>query len=149
MTNVPAYYEHKGLAMRGYDMVHLLENKELVRGTYSHHYQGQEWRFVSEHNKAAFAERPEKYLPAYGGYCAWGASNGYKAHPRMDAWAIVEGRLYFNFSHYIKEHWQQDTEAFIALADQQWEETKETTPIKANPTIIYLKYLLKGKRFFD
>ena len=140
-----------GLALRGYDMVTLFRKQQIAKGNkkYRLEYQGLDWLFESEENKAAFAERPEAYLPEFGGYCAWGASNGYKAATKIDTFSFINGKLYFNFSSYIREHWIADAEHFIAKARQNWPTTAGEEPIKANPTIIYLKYLIKGKRFFE
>jgi hypothetical protein len=39
---------------------------------------------------------PEKYVPAYGGYCAFGISVGKKFIGDPEVWRIVDGRLYLN-----------------------------------------------------
>ena len=57
-------------------------------------YQGVTWHFASAENKALFEANPAKYAPAYGGWCASGASKGKKVPTKPELWAIVDGQLY-------------------------------------------------------
>ena len=67
------------LAVGGYDLVSYHQS-EPVRGS-GHHlseHEGNTYAFSSSSNKEAFASNPDKYLPQFGGYCAYGASLGKK-----------------------------------------------------------------------
>ena len=69
----------RGVAIKGYDPVAYFTKGAPVRGSKTHSlkHAGVEWRFSSAENKTAFAANPAKYMPAYGGYCAYGVSRGY------------------------------------------------------------------------
>ena len=76
--------------------------------------------FVSKANADSFAADAEKYLPAYGGYCAYGAAVGKKFIADPTVWEVVDGRLYLNLDNGVKKIWLQDTAGNIASADAQW-----------------------------
>lgn len=69
--------------MAGYDLVayHSLQAREDgVPGNpaISHrHSNGYLYYFASEQNRQAFVNDPAKYLPQYGGFCAWGMVSCY------------------------------------------------------------------------
>ena len=78
--------------------------------------------FANESNRASFRAQPERYLPAWGGFCAYGithenATTGwpwardYLGPPggTKDAWFIFNGRLYFAFMASMVDGWLADT----------------------------------------
>ena len=67
-----------------------------------------------------FAADPERYAPRYGGFCAYGTSRGYKVSSDPDAFAVVDGKLYLNYSKAVQTTWQQDRAANIRKADEVW-----------------------------
>jgi hypothetical protein len=86
----------------------------------AHDWNGASWLFASESNRAAFKAAPETYAPQYGGYCAYTVSQGYTANIDPEAWSIVDGRLYLNYSKSVRSKWQQDTAGYIAKANANW-----------------------------
>ena len=55
-----------------------------------------------------FVKDPDRYTPQYDGYCAMGVSNGEAAHKDTvdpEAWAIVDGKLYFTHNKYWLQVW--------------------------------------------
>ena len=58
--------------------------------------------------------------PRYGGYCAWAVSRGYTASIDPDAWRIVDGALYLNYSLGVQKRWEKDIPGNIAKADGNW-----------------------------
>ena len=116
-------------ALRGYDPVaYHLEGKP-VKGVaeFSHDCNGASWRFASAANRDAFAADPQRYAPAYGGYCAFGTSRGYKVSTLPEAFAIVGGRLYLNYSTEVQATWNRDRPGYIEKADEVWR-TLASTP---------------------
>ena len=83
-------------------------------------HQGYEYRFASAEHLAAFRANPSRYLPQYGGYCAWAVSQGYTASGDPNHWRIVDGRLYLNYDPSVRETWSKDTKGYIATADKNW-----------------------------
>ena len=118
----PVYSNWRGLALRGTDPVAYFTESRPVDGSSEHtlEYLGATWRFASAENKAAFEADPEKYTPAYGGYCAWAVAQGYTASTDPDAWSIVDGKLYLNYSEGVMKKWLADRDAFIEKGDANW-----------------------------
>ena len=115
-------YTVDGLAIKGYDAVaYFTENKQVKgSGQYAYEWQGSKWLFASKTNLNLFKSDTEKYLPQYGGYCAWGMKNGYKAKIEPDAWTIHKGKLYLNYSKGIQSKWVKDKDGYIQKADENW-----------------------------
>jgi hypothetical protein len=109
-------------AIRGYDPVAYHTQSRAVPGmaTITHTWNGATWRFASEANRALFAADPDRYAPRYGGYCAYGTSRGYKVSTDPQAFAIVDGKLYLNYSLSVQTTWNQDRPGHIRKADEQW-----------------------------
>jgi hypothetical protein len=83
-------------------------------------YKSAQWRFANQANRDLFLTDPEKYAPAYGGYCAWAIANNKLAKGSPKHWSIVDGVLYLNFNKSIKKKWLSDTDGFIEKADVIW-----------------------------
>jgi YHS domain-containing protein len=111
-----------GTAIEGYDPVAYFEQGQPVEGDsdYAHEWMGATWYFASAENRNLFAADPEKYAPQYGGYCAWAVSQGYTAKIDPQAWAVVDDRLYLNYSLDVQKQWQQDVPGNITKADANW-----------------------------
>lgn len=82
------------------------------------------WYFSSQQNLDAFKANPEKFAPQYGGYCAYGLSNGYKAPTAADAWTIENGKLYLNYNTEVRGLWNKERKERIEKADKNWPELK-------------------------
>ena len=89
---------------------------------------GVTYLFSSEENKQAFEKNPEKYLPAYGGWCAFGVSVGKKFSADPEVWEIVDGKLYMNLDPSIKIMWREDIPGNIKKADKYWPKMKDKAP---------------------
>lgn len=111
-----------GIAIRGYDPVayHTLGTPTPGVDAHQTEYQGAIWKFASAEHLALFTSDPERYAPAYGGYCAYGVAKGALVKIEPDQWQIVDGRLYLNFDADIAKKWSQDVAGFIAEADRQF-----------------------------
>jgi len=111
-----------GLAIRGYDPVAYFRDggPRLGKLEFSVWHGGAVWRFASAAHKALFEADPERYLPAYGGFCAYGTSRGYLVKIEPEAWSIVDGRLYLNYDLDVRKTWLGRTKTYIARADGNW-----------------------------
>ena len=111
-----------GLALKGYDPVaYFVENKPVKgRTEFTAQHEGATYRFASAANRDAFAAAPAKYAPQYGGYCAFGAAGGYKAPIEPDAWTVVDGKLYLNYSQSVRRQWSSDIPGYLRKADANW-----------------------------
>ncbi len=148
------YFNQNGIALDGYDVLELNLRQRLQKGqeAFSTEWEGVIWRFHSESNLKRFKENPTVYAPAYGGYCAYGVSLGYKAPPDFRAFSVIEGRLFFNFSRYIQAHWMAQHERRIEVADERWKGIADQEMISVFKPWIDLKYRLcklLGLQFFE
>jgi len=111
-----------GAAINGYDPVAYFTEQKPVKGSkdFSYNYKKATWHFSSQQNMDLFKANPDKYAPKYGGYCAYGLSNGYKAPTEADAWSIVDEKLYLNYNTEVREEWNKEQKQRIINADQNW-----------------------------
>ena len=70
---------------------------------------------------------PEKYLPAYGGWCATAMARGEKVQIEPSSFKVTNGRLFlfYNglFGNAIKD-WNKDESALTVKADAQWKKIR-------------------------
>jgi YHS domain-containing protein len=120
-------YTSWGTAIRGYDPVAFFTEGKPVEGSrqFTHKWKGATWRFASARNRDAFAAAPEKYAPQYGGYCAYGVANGYTVSTVPEAWSVVGGKLYLNYSLGVRADWLKDIPGHIRKADANWPKALE------------------------
>ena len=118
----PVYQSNSGTAIDGTDPISYFTEGRQVAGDagITHDWNGATWRFTSTENRDRFAASPEKYAPQYGGYCAWAVSQGYTASTDPDAWSIVDGKLYLNYSKSVQKNWEKDVPGHITSADKNW-----------------------------
>ncbi len=125
-----ADYTNSTPAVQGYDVVSYQTGKRPVRGNghFVSVYDGATYQFSSADNQKLFESNPEKYAPAYGGFCAFGASVGKKFIGDPEVWRVVDGKLYLNLDTSIQSQWLKDVPGRIKTADAQWGEIKNANP---------------------
>lgn len=118
-------------AVNGYDVVaYFADGKPtLGKSEFVSTHRDQQYLFASAAHRDKFIANPEKYAPQYGGYCAFGATRGYKAVIDPTAFTIVDGKLYLNYNARVQSMWEKDIPGFIKLADEKWPETAKTSKI--------------------
>lgn len=111
-----------GLAIRGIDPVAYFTQGKPVKGAaeFTASYKDSTWRFASAGNRDKFLASPETFAPQYGGFCAYAAAKNSKAPIDPDAWTIVDGKLYLNYSKRIRRRWRKDIPGYILAADANW-----------------------------
>jgi len=127
-NNALAVDEHfldDSAVLGGYDVVAYHTDGEPTKGSaeFSAMYQGAAWHFASKENQELFSKNPAMYAPAYGGWCAAGASKGKKVATKPNLWAIIDGQLYLNSSK--KAHdglFLAKTEQVIAKGESNWKQ---------------------------
>lgn len=116
-----------GTAIRGYDPVAYFTEGKPVEGKseFTQKWNGATWRFASAQNRDRFAAEPAKFAPQYGGYCAWAVSQGYTASTVPEAWKIVDGKLYLNYSKGVQAQWEAGgIPKLIRQGDANWPKLK-------------------------
>ncbi len=119
----PAVYKTKdNLALSGNDAVSYFKDGKPVAGkpAFTYNWIDATWRFSSAENRDAFAKNPEKYAPQYGGYCAFGTSQGHLVPGDLQAWKVVDNKLYLNYNKDVQKYWLQDVYGNIQKADENW-----------------------------
>lgn len=118
------------MALRGFDAVAYFVVDNAVEGNKSYEYvwNGAKWYFANAENLDKFRKQPEAYAPQFGGYCSYAVSKGYTADADPQAWSIVDGKLYLNYSPKVKEMWEQERDANIVKAAANWPGFKENPP---------------------
>ena len=122
MAGEPAVFATDEGAIRGYDPVAYFTVGAATRGSdqFSAEWQGSTFRFANADNLAAFKADPAAYAPQYGGYCAYALSKGAIAGTVPEAWSIVDGKLYLNYSTAVQQRWKQDIPGNIRAANANW-----------------------------
>ncbi|QBY01243.1 YHS domain-containing protein [Rhodophyticola sp. CCM32] len=118
----PETYAEGGVAIDGSDAVAYFTEHGPVPGSPDHSFdwRGARWQFSSAANRDLFAAEPERYAPAFGGYCAFAASRGYLAPTMPEAWSIYEDRLYLNANLRARELWLAELPSVIAAGEANW-----------------------------
>ncbi|MBC7828786.1 MAG: YHS domain-containing protein [Chitinophagaceae bacterium] len=118
----PEVFNNSGTAISGYDAVAYFSDGKHMEGKteFSHHWKSANWHFASAKNLEAFKKDPEKYAPQYGGYCAYGMAQGYKAPTDPAAWSIVNGKLYLNYNKDVQKLWNENQAKSIERSDKNW-----------------------------
>lgn len=94
------YNTNKGYAANGYDVVSYFAG-EAHEGLkeYTAEYDGAKYKFTNLSNREKFMATPTKYLPEYGGYCAYAvAVSGKKVRVNPETFEIREGKLYLFYN---------------------------------------------------
>ena len=123
------------LALRGYDPVSYFEDGEPRMGTAEHSavHEGVTYRFATKKNLRTFEANPDRYLPEYGGFCAYGVSVGAKFDGDPLVWKIVDGKLYLNLNPEIQKAWNEDVSGAIRKADGHWPKIRSAAPETLKP----------------
>lgn len=125
-----ADYAHSTPAVQGYDVVSYQTSKRPIRGNghFTATHDGATYLFSSKENLETFNSNPEKYVPAYNGFCAFGVSVGKKFVGDPEVWRVIDGKTYLNLDAGIQDQWLKDTSGRIKTADKKWTKIKSKNP---------------------
>lgn len=105
----------------GYDPVSYFDgHPRRGKSTLTLEYQEVTIRFTNAENRERFSESPERYLPQFGGYCAYGIRMGKRFNIDPQAFDIINGRLYLMLDDSTRLLWRQNLSENIAIAEQNW-----------------------------
>ncbi|MFD2099431.1 YHS domain-containing (seleno)protein [Flagellimonas iocasae] len=124
------YNTKKGYAANGYDVVSYFEgmsqegSKEI-----STQYDGINYKFSSQEHLEQFKASPKKFIPQYGGYCAYAvAVSGKKVSINPETYEIRDGKLYLFYNTgktNTLELWLKESPQDLkSKADKNWEKIK-------------------------
>jgi len=125
------YNTKKGFVAEGYDVVSYFTKKATLKGNkkYEATFENAKFRFATQEHLNLFKENPKKYIPQYGGYCAYAvAAKKTKMYIDADAYEIRDSKLYLFYSSWLGsklKDWQtEDTKKLQEKADKNWQEIK-------------------------
>lgn len=115
----------KQIALQGYDAVSYFEGKPVSGKTeLKWNYNGIVYQFATRTNLEKFKSSPEKYEPAYGGWCAFAmGEKGEKVKIDPETYKILDGRLYlfYNFwGNNTLSDWNKNEKKLKAAGDRNW-----------------------------
>lgn len=119
-----------GVVLNGYDVVSYFQKSKPIQGvaTFKVVHNKVTFWFANQENKNAFLKNPEKYEPAFGGWCAYAvADSGSKVEVDPESFIIQNNRLlvfYDGFLGDTRKKWTKDNNAqadqFLKKADSIW-----------------------------
>ncbi len=112
------------VAIRGYDPVAYFTDGRPVEGTanFTATHDGATYWFSSAANLEIFLAEPDRYVPQYGGFCAYAVAHNATAPIDPQAFTVFEGKLYLNYSDFVRAQWRNDASGYIVRADRHWPE---------------------------
>ena len=118
----PVNKDGGGVAINGYDAVAYFKQSRPVKGSssFTHQWMNATWLFANAEDRDDFARDPAKYAPQYGGYCAYGVSQNHTSPIDPEAWTIIDGKLYLNYSKGVKKTWSQQIPKYVEDANHNW-----------------------------
>jgi YHS domain-containing protein len=117
---------NNNIAVDGYDLVSYFSSDEPQTGNkeIKYTYKNAHYYFSSIENLNAFKSNPKKYLPAFGGWCAYSmAKDGEKEKIDAESFLILKGKLYLFYDTLFRDHkdkWLDETNDIINKAEQNW-----------------------------
>ncbi len=111
-----------GVALRGDDAVALATGMEVTPGhaEFTVEHDGVAYYFASEETMAQFAADPARYMPKYGGFCAFGVAIGMKLDASNRFADIVDGKLYVFLNAAAFGKYEEDKTGTLAKAEENW-----------------------------
>ena len=124
----------ENIAIGGYDLVAYFTQYKAVRGSqkFSARVHEVDYWFSSTENKSKFQADPGKYLPQYGGYCAFAmAAKNAKVPSDPRTFKLHNGKLYLFFNDYYQGNpmntiimWNMDEQNMTSKANMNWKTMK-------------------------
>ena len=122
-------YNAKKFIAEGYDVVSYFNNQAVEgNNNFIVEYDGVKFRFSSDKNLKKFKENPTKYIPQYGGYCAYAMAYSDKVKIDPETYEINDGKLYLFYNSWgtnTLEKWlEENPETLRKKANENWDQLK-------------------------
>ncbi|NJM25395.1 MAG: YHS domain-containing protein [Bacteroidia bacterium] len=111
-----------GLAVAGYDVVAYHTDSKALKGDvkFTEWFHGAKYLFASAEHREMFRDNPKKFLPQYGGFCAYAMSLGKVRPVNPEIWSIESGRLMLQHTQEAYDLFYKDVVNNVSKADGQW-----------------------------
>ena len=123
---IKQYNLDKGVAIQGYDPVAYFTQNKAIEGTdeFKSEFQGVTYYFANQKDKNLFDADPDKYMPQYGGWCAYAMGNdGTKVKIDPETFKILDGKLYLFYNFFFNNtltKWNENEKNLKMKADKNW-----------------------------
>ncbi len=114
--------DEAGVALHHHDAVAYVTDHAAVEGTnaFTSTIDGATYWFSSTEHKAAFDAEPAKFVPRFGGYCAFAAAQNRISDVQPDQYKIQDGHLLLFTNPSFHEQFDKDPERNLEAADKNW-----------------------------
>ncbi len=127
------YNLKRGYVAEGYDVVAYFSNKAIEGNKdFTTTFDGVKFKFSTEKNLETFKKSPKKYVPEYGGYCAYAiGAKAKKVSIDPATFEIRDDKLYLFYNSWginTLELWQKEgADKLKKKADINWNKLRITT----------------------
>jgi len=125
--------DNSNIALQGYSAVSYLDLGLAQKGSkqYTSEYDKVSYYFTSAEQKKTFDKNPQKYLPQYGGYCAFGVYAGAKFRVDPNKFLVKDGKYFlylYNVELDAQQLWmaEKNHNALVKKADENWSKLSST-----------------------
>ncbi len=125
--------DNSNIALAGYSPVSYLDLglAQVGNKAYKSEYKKVAYYFTSADQKATFDKNPERYLPQYGGYCAFGVYAGAKFRVDPNKFLVKDGKYYLYLNNVeldAKQLWlaENNHSKLEGVADKNWAKLSKT-----------------------
>jgi len=112
-------------ALDGYDLTTCFEESPIKgHRLISYDYNGPHLLFTSDENIRKFINNPEKFMPAYGGWCATAIVYDELVKPNFSLYIVQDEQLlFFEVKAFFNDqtHWEKDPDYNMQLANAQYD----------------------------
>jgi len=125
--------DNSNIALQGYSPVSYADLGLAQKGVkeYKSEYKKVIYYFTSSEQKSTFDKNPEKYLPEYGGFCAFGIYAGAKFRPNPNKFISKDGKYFlylYNLELDAQQLWlnEKNHNKLVSTANNNWQKLKTT-----------------------
>jgi YHS domain-containing protein len=123
------YNTKKGFVANGYDVVSYFEDNSVEGNKkFTTKFDGAFYKFSTQEHLNTFKLNPSKYIPQYGGYCAYAiGATAEKVKVNPKTYQILDGKLYLFYNAWgtnTLELWKKNLKGLKQKADKNWERIK-------------------------
>lgn len=125
--------DNSNIALQGYSPVSYLDLglAQLGNKSFKSEHDKVVYYFTSAEQKATFDKNPEKYLPAFGGFCAFGVYAGAKFRVDPNKFIVEDGKYFLYLNNVeldAKQLWlaENNHSKLKSVADKNWKKLSQT-----------------------
>ncbi|WP_459211468.1 YHS domain-containing (seleno)protein [Aquimarina rhabdastrellae] len=123
------YNTDDGFVAEGYDVTEYFNNKAVKgKSSFTYTHDNVKYKFANKANLDKFKSTPDKFIPEYGGYCAYAIAKGKKVSIDPKTFEIRDGKLYLFYNSWgtntLKKWLKEGANTLKTEADKNWKNLK-------------------------